>query len=270
MIACAEAAASIPLYIDNELTIGEMLLVEKHLEECRACRDRFDRLRSVADNLRAAAPLYVPSPEAVRQVRDLVAAHTRADWRRRFLAAAAAVFVLVSIPAVYLLSRRSSDAFTDFAAAAHLRYVTGAAPLDVSTDRPELVSRWFARRLPFQFQVPDYVNRPDSAKRYSLTGARLLEYRNQDVAYLAYRMNERPISLLVSSSRGVVPEGGQIFNTGGIDFHFSSDRGLRLIAWRDRALSYAIVSDLDVTGAESCVICHGSPADRRKIERLPH
>ena len=139
--------------------------------------------------------------------------------------------------------------------------------VDIETSQPELVSEWFARRLPFRFKVPDYMRTP---KRYVLAGARLLEYGNNDVAYLAYRMNTRPISLLVSSSQRIVPEGGQRFRTGGIDFHFSSERGLRLITWKDRGLSYALVSDLDVTGAESCVICHGSAADRQKIERLPH
>jgi anti-sigma factor RsiW len=90
-----------------------------------------------------------------------------------------------------------------------------------------------------------------------------------DVAYLAYSMNRRPISLLVTSASQVKPGGGQTFRTGGIEFHFSSERGLRLITWSDRGLSYALVSDPGVTGAESCVICHGSTADRKKIGTLP-
>jgi hypothetical protein len=96
-----------------------------------------------------------------------------------------------------------------------------------------------------------------------------LQFRNSDVAYLAYNMDQRPISLLVASAGRVKPAGDQTFRTGGIEFHFSSQRGLRLITWRDRGLSYALVSDLDVTGAESCVICHGSAADRGKIGTLP-
>jgi anti-sigma factor RsiW len=267
---CSEAAVWIPLYIDNELAEAEMAVLERHLGECRRCRNRFDQLRSVVDNIRAAAPLYEPSAESARHVREMVTARSRAVWRQRFLAAAAAILVLVALPAAYLVSRRAPGEFSDFAASAHLRYVNGAAPLDLVTSEPEQVSGWFGRRLPFHFEVPEYVNQPDNPKRYSLTGARLLQYRNNDVAYLAYRMNQRPISLLVSSSSGIAPEGGQTFRTGGIDFHFSSERGLRLITWKDRALSYALVSDLDVTGAESCVICHGSAADRRKIERLPH
>lgn len=268
MIACSEAMAWTPLYIDNELGAGEMTLLEGHLKKCRECRNHFEQLRSVVDNIRAAVPLYEPSTESVRQVRAIVLTDARAVLRRRLLAAAAAVFVLVALPAAYLL-RRSTDEFPDFAAAAHMRYVNGAAPLDVVTNQADLVSDWFLRRLPFQFKVPDYVNEPASPKRYSLMGARLLEYRNNDVAYLAYRMNQRPISLLVASSQKIAPNGGETVRTGRIDFHFSSMRGLRLITWTDRALSYALVSDLDVTGAESCVICHGSPAGRRKIERLP-
>ncbi|MES1260423.1 MAG: zf-HC2 domain-containing protein [Acidobacteriota bacterium] len=270
MIPCSEAMISIPLYIDSELSASGMALLETHLQACHSCRNHFDQLRAVVDNIRAAAPLYEPSAASVRQVEAMVGAEARAARRWRFLMAAAAIFLALSLPLAYVLPRRASLEFANFAAAAHRRYVNGAAPLDVSTSQPELVSRWFVKRLPFQFKVPAYVNTPASPKRYSLMGARLLEYRNEDVAYLAYRMNERPISLLVSSSERIAPAGGQTFRTGGIDFHFSSERGLRLITWKDKALSYALVSDLDVTGADSCVICHGSPADRREIERLPH
>jgi anti-sigma factor RsiW len=269
MTSCRDIAAWIPLYVDGELASAEVALVERHLQECRQCRNHFDQLRSVVDNIRAAAPLYEPSAESLGKIEALVLARARSMRRQRLLAGVAAIFLLIAVPVAYLLSRRSSHDFADFAAAAHLRYVNGAAPLDLATSQPELLSAWFSRRLPFQFKVPDYVNAPASAKRYSLMGARLLEYQENDVAYLAYRMNQRPISLLVTSSQRVAPEGGQTFRSAGIDFHFSSERGLRLITWKDRALSYALVSDLDVTGADSCVICHGSPADRGKIERLP-
>jgi len=67
-------------------------------------------------------------------------------------------------------------------------------------------------------------------KRYSLAGARWCGTGASDLAYLAYTMNRRPISLVVAANRAT-PSGGQRFRTRGIDFHFSSDRGLRLIAW---------------------------------------
>jgi len=49
---------------------------------------------------------------------------------------------------------------------------------------------------------------------------------------------------------------------------FSSAQGLRVITWKDKGLAYAQVSDLDVKGAESCIICHGAEGGRRKFEGL--
>ncbi|HVW87768.1 MAG TPA: zf-HC2 domain-containing protein [Bryobacteraceae bacterium] len=271
MISCQEAAVWIPLYLDDELAPNEIGEFEAHLKDCGACQQKYEQLRSVVDNVRAARPLYEPSAESERRVGAMVRAHAHDATRARFLAAGIAAAILLAAPLAYLwLSQKRADSFSEFAAGSHIRYANGAVPLDVRSAEPEAVSRWFAPRLPFHFKLPNYVNEPGAAKRYSLAGARLMQYRDTDVAYLAYTMNQRPISLLVASADRVRPAGGQTFRTSGIDFHFSSDRGLRLITWMDRGLSYALVSDLDVTGAESCVICHGSPADRRKIQTLPH
>jgi anti-sigma factor RsiW len=266
MIACREAESRIPLYIDNELARGEAEGLERHLAACTRCNEMFETLREVSDNIRAARPVYADSPESEARVRELIGRKRRwvAVQRWRAVAAIAAAFLVAM-----LLRPARADRFSEFAAGSHVRYANGAAPLDVASSEPGAVSRWLAPRLPFHFKLPDYVNEPDSTKKYSLEGARLLQYGDADVAYLAYRMNRRPISLLVASASSVRPMGGQTFRTGGIDFHFSSERGLRLITWRDRELSYALVSDLDVTGAESCVICHGTSAERKKIGTLP-
>ena len=266
MIACREALPWIQLYIDGELAAGEVAEVEQHLADCERCRAAFEHMRHVSDNIRASIPLYEAAAGSEARVREMVrtAGRSRLQWRIAAVACVAAVLILASF-----LREPQPDPFSDFAAGSHIRYANGIAPLDVASSEPSRVSQWLAHRLPFHFKLPQYVNEPGNAKRYSLAGTRLLQYRDTDVAYLAYNMNERPISLLVASAEKVTPSGGQTFRTGGIDFHFSSDRGLRLITWRDRGLSYALVSDLDVTGAQSCVICHGSAADRGKIGTLP-
>ena len=56
--------------------------------------------------------------------------------------------------------------------------------------------------------------------------------------------------------------------SGDLDFHFYSVDGLKLIGWLDDGLSYVIVSDIDAVGGESCVVCHGQGAERRKFEAL--
>jgi anti-sigma factor RsiW len=266
MIACREAESRIPLYIDNELARGDVEELERHLSQCASCSGTFEILREVSDNIRAARPVYADSPGSEARVRRMIRHRRRAVAAQRWrVGAAIAAAFLVAM----MLRPAKADRFSEFAVGSHIRYASGIAPLDVASGEPGAVSRWLAPRLPFHFKLPDYVNQPDSTKRYSLEGARLLQYGNADVAYLAYRMNRRPISLLVASANSVHPAGGQTFRTGGLDFHFSSERGLRLITWRDRGLSYALVSDLDVAGAESCVICHGTSAERKKIGKLP-
>jgi len=266
MMTCREAESRLPLYIDNELAPGEAADLERHLAGCAKCQEDFEVLRDVSDNIRAARPLYETPLESEARIREMIRARERARKAQRWraIAGVAAAFI-----AALMLRPVNADGFPEFAAGSHVRYASGAAPLDVASGAPEAVSRWLAPRLPFHFKLPDYINQPDGAKKYSLSGARLLQYGNADVAYLAYSMNRRPISLLVTSASQVTPRGGQTFRTGGIDFHFSSERGLRLITWSDRGLSYALVSDPGVTGAESCVICHGSTADRKKIGTLP-
>lgn len=266
MMTCHEAEARLALYIDNELARSEAEDLEQHLDTCEKCHEAFEILRDVSDNIRAARPLYDTPLESEARIHEMIQARNRATRAERWRAivAVAAAFI-----AALILRPVNADGFPEFAAGSHVRYANGAAPLDVASSEPEAVSRWLAPRLPFHFKLPDYVNQPDSAKKYSLSGARLLQYGNADVAYLAYSMNRRPISLLVTSASQVTPRGGQTFRTGGINFHFSSERGLRLITWSDRGLSYALVSDPGVTGAESCVICHGSSADRKKIGTLP-
>ena len=88
------------------------------------------------------------------------------------------------------------------------------------------------------------------------------------MAYLAYEMDGKPISLLISSSERIVPSSGESYRSGGLTFYFSAEQGLRVITWKDKGLTYAQVSDLDVKGAESCAICHGAEGDRRKFEGL--
>ena len=61
---------------------------------------------------------------------------------------------------------------------------------------------------------------------------------------------------------------GRKLSIGGPTFYFSSEQGLRIISWKDKGLTYAQVSDLDVKGAESYAICHGADGDRRKFEGL--
>ncbi len=65
------------------------------------------------------------------------------------------------------------------------------------------VAMWLSSRLPIHRTLPNYPEQPGQGKRYSFVGARLLQYREDDVAYLA----------------------------GGLTIHSNSHKGLRMITW---------------------------------------
>jgi anti-sigma factor RsiW len=265
MTGCSEIRPRIALYVDRELTGTEALDFEAHLTECAECRREYDNLRETVDAVRGASPLYEAPEGSYAAVEGMVEDWERRQRQRRWVpAAAAAAVVLVAVATAWVSAGRSG--YEQFAAQAHRDFSRGAFPLDIASSQPQVVSAWLEPRVPFHLTLPNYPE--GGPKRYALAGARLMQYRGEDVAYVAYEMDRKPISLLISSSSRIMPSGGESYQSGGLTFYFSAEQGLRIITWRDKGLAYAQVSDLDVKGAESCVICHGAEGERRKFEQL--
>jgi anti-sigma factor RsiW len=130
------------------------------------------------------------------------------------------------------------------------------------------VADWFAGRVPFHLTLPDYPVGAGERKPYTLVGGRLVAFDGDYAAYVAYRMQDRPISLLVTSSAAARPAGGVEVTSGRLTFHLESVAGLKVITWVDHGLTYALVSDLREDGARSCLVCHGTEQERRKLEGL--
>ena len=261
---CSEIRPRIALYVDREVTGAEALEFEAHLTDCVECRCAYDDLRTTVDAVRAASPLYEMPERSRGLVQALVSDWERGQRHRRWLPVAAAAVILIAAAVASVWPLR--PAYESFAAQAHRSYARGAFPLDVASSEPHVVSDWLEPRIPFHLRLPNYPE--GGRKRYKLLGARLMQYRGEDVAYLAYEMDQKPISLVISSSSRIMPSGGESYQSGGLTFYFSSQAGFRVITWKDRGLTYAQVSDLDVQGAESCVICHGAEGERPRFEGL--
>ena len=269
MTLCERCRDWLHLYVDGELGGTEQLTFEAHLLECEACRSEYNAVRQVVDAVRGSRPLYPASATVPAKTREIVERHRSVRIRQLRLRAGimAAAFAATILMAAILPGIRKQR-FTSFAASTHLQYAQGAVKLDVLSDEPGVISEWLRSRLPFHLSLPNFPTQPGTPKSYSLVGANLMRFDGQDVAYLAYTMQEKPISLLVSSGASVVPSGGETYTSGKLVFHFSSEQGLKLITWRDRGLSYALVSDVQVQGAQSCVVCHGAESERQKFENL--
>lgn len=161
--------------------------------------------------------------------------------------------------------------FALMAAETHLRVTRKQLPLETESANPREISDWFANKVSFSVKLPNYQESSGQEKLYTLQGARLVGFQNDYAAYVAYQMKDRPISLVITSDSVAKPSGGEEIASKGLLFHYNAINGLKVLTWSDRGLTYALVSDLDERGQQSCIVCHEGTKDRDFIEPLkPH
>jgi anti-sigma factor RsiW len=266
---CEAARRLLAAYLDGELVNGERLAVEQHLEACRECRELFAAEAAVASAIADGLRRHT-APDALEdRVQSILARQSRRGFRWSRLAAGGAAAALVVALAWRARTPEKAEPRSELVAVAadsHLRFADGRLPLEVRSDKPDEVSRWFAGRVPFHVTVPAYPVAPGERKFYTLEGGRLVSLGGDYAAYLAYRMDGRPISLLIGSADKVRPSGHDPVTWGSLTFFTDSVAGLKVITWSDNGLTYALASDVAVSGARSCMVCHGTPTERRRIE----
>jgi anti-sigma factor RsiW len=280
---CDAFRGLVSAYLDGELIGEDRTAFERHVAACLSCTSALAEERAIVGLVQRAGPLYEAPPALRASMAELLEG---APARSRpsvgavtgLVALAAAVLVAavlwaIRLPAPAPPHEAATEApapseFATLAARSHFRYARHELPLDIRSDRPEEVSRWFSGRVPFHLALPDYAVGPGERKFYRLEGGRLVSFRNESAALVAYRMEEHPISVLVTSASLVQPSGGDVVPSGRLRFHVESVEGLKVITWTDNGLTYALASDLDVEATQSCLVCHGKPEDRRKIAPL--
>jgi anti-sigma factor RsiW len=187
----------------------------------------------------SAAPLH-RAPAGLRSAVEQTLSSPPRRAALRWPAALAAGLLLAGAAAWQLWPREQPASLagtSEFAALGvdtHLRYARGQLPLEVRSERPHEVAGWFGGRVPFQLALPDYPMGLGEQKPYTLVGGRLISFHGDYAAYVVYRMEGRPISLLVTAASTVRPEGGVMVTSGPLTFHLESVAGLKVITWTDR------------------------------------
>ena len=296
---CEEILDRMTLYLDDELEARECGDIKIHLAGCDTCCASFDSERCLLETVRGLRPLHVAAPELRARVEELVsnlppARIAPTELRERIhralghssspslgllparqVIALAAVVAVALLVGLWLLNRsnreprfRGPSQFAMMAADTHQRHIRGQLPLELVSDVPEQISNWFAGKVPFVVKLPNYQESSGQEKIYQLEGARLVGYKNDYAAYVAYQTRTRPISLVVTSEKVAQPTDGEQIVAKGITFHYNSINGLKVLTWSDRGLTYALVSDLEERGQQSCVVCHQGVKDQDFIENL--
>lgn len=284
MSAQDEQSANIPLYHDGELTGQDLEDFLKHLAGCPDCELQLEEEQSLSNLLRRSRLLYA-APEALRsrvvaavarqaeildplhsRVLHFLSLPLRAAQRSTFRWAALAAMVFAVTLGLLLVPRvvRHADAaaFIDTAVTAHGSYQKNQLPLDIRSDSPEAVTAWLAGKVPFQFRLPAPQSPPGGHPAYTLTGARLVSYKNENAALVAYQMKAETISLLVASNKTAVAAGGNEIRSGGLTFHDITKAGLNVITWSNHGVTYALVSSLHSCAQHSCRVCHQNLTDK--------
>jgi anti-sigma factor RsiW len=293
MITCREIRALSGCYLDEELQGQEQRDFEAHLNNCDSCRVALGRERQFLSHVREAAPLYSapsalreraalaiasaePLPSAPRRLRNRIK-HRLESRDRVFksalvprLAIASVIFLVIAVGLFAFLKNNQPPPdvshFALMAAETHLRQLRGQLPLEIKSGSPVEISQWFHGKLQFVVKLPNYQESSGQEKLYELAGARLVGYKDDYAAYVAYRMRTSPLSLVITSDTVARPSGGEQINAKGITFHYNLINGLKVITWSDRGLTYALVSDLEERGQQSCIVCH--QGDRELIQQL--
>jgi anti-sigma factor RsiW len=272
MSECTDIRNRLNLYLDNELQGDERVDFEYHLHGCQSCRSFAQAEKRFIDTIRTSDPLYVASSELTARVRSILQlgdkdsvdplARRHLSGRHRFIATiAAAALLLLLLPILIWRARdreprSSASNFALMAADTHLRHIRGQLPLEMMSTEPREVSEWFVNKVDFRVKIPNYQEAPGLEKLYMMEGARLVAYRNDYAAYVAYKMNNHPISLVITSDSVAKTSGGEEIKAKGLVFHYNAIYGLKVLTWSDRGLTYALVSDLEERGQKSCVVCH--------------
>lgn len=284
MYNCTEIRDRLSLYLDDELLGEERASFAQHLKTCEECRRLYEGELEFVRTIRQARTVYTAPPELRAKITSLfeekpeavtsITARNRKPLRAG-LAIAATLLILLT---PFIIWKFSGDegkqgvgrpsGFALMAAETHLRRTRGQLPLEMESASPNEISGWFANKVNFRVKLPTYQESSGQNKLYTLEGARLVGFKEDYAAYVAYKMSARPISLVITSDSVAKPSGGEEILASGLKFHFDVIQGLKVITWSDRGLTYALVSDFDERGQQSCIVCHQGTQDRNFIEQL--
>ncbi len=239
--------------VRRALLLGEASssAVAEHIRSCAACQAFDTAERAVAD----LASRKVHRPAAPHSLRERLVATLEAERRRsargarrrtvRVLILAAAGLAAVAVPAWVVRARGAAEArhTVEALASDHIELLSRGGPVEFASSSPGETARWLRNETRLAVQVPDLP-------RASLRGARRCELRGRQAALVFYELDRRPgepggeASLFVFKNAGERWSAMEPVPGGSKRLCRSHDRGLSVLVWEDRGLTYALVSDL--------------------------
>jgi anti-sigma factor RsiW len=199
MSECRHVTEQLTSYVDEQLDANRRNEVDRHLEECVACRGAVARERGGQTVLRDHAQRLreEPLPSGLRsRCESLVQEQMRArlpGWRRTLVPTMLSVILLVfTASAIFSLATRRSDAVLAAQLTAdHSKcfklFVAGNPPVMDAHEVEEMLVREYGWK----------IHVPPSVDGLQLIGARRCLYADGLIPHVLYRANGRDLSLFV-------------------------------------------------------------------------
>ena len=221
------------LYVDGELSGGELTKVEAHLRTCPTCApDALSRLQ-MKRLTQAAGRRFSPRPEFRLKIAKSIDAAKRPSWARRWAPAlaVAAALVLMLVPAASWLQHLRSEQALGELADLHVSTLASANPVDVVSSDRHTVKPWFQGKLPFTFNLPELQTSP-----FKLLGGRLTYFQQSPGAQLVFEAAKHQISVFIFQNRDELSR----LNSGS---SLSSKLAFNTETWVDGGLRYFVLGD---------------------------
>jgi len=207
-------------------------------------------------------PAWQPTRGSVLESHPLSIWRQLCDWKVLMPAGALMVVVAILVAGSLSSSPLSGRDLAQFALSTHRQHLGGNLGLEEQTDSQGLLNEWLHGNSQFALALPALSEMPREPLPYRIEGARLIGIRNKMAAYVAYRMQAGPVSLIITPVSAAVASGGAELSFKKVRFHYYSIEGYKVVTWSVHGLTYALVSQEGNQTQRSCMVCHSTMRDR--------
>jgi anti-sigma factor RsiW len=235
---CDDAGLLLHAYLDDELDAANSAAMARHLDNCAACKARYDTYTTMHKAL-AQPTLYHRAPDALRQrwsAASRTGALTHMPPRRKApialaMAAGFAGALLLSSPAWFQLLRPQGgpDPIVAQVISGHVRSLQEQHLMDVVSTDQHTVKPWFEGKLDFSPRVKDLAS-----EGFPLVGGRLDAIGGHSVAALVYKRRLHVINLYQWPMEGAA-------STQAV----TQEHGYTVIRWNADGMRYIAISDVN-------------------------